>query len=91
MRPFTTSSIIKAHRGTTHQYIHRDTQDWSKQPCARKGWRPYRKQPGHIAQLIGLQSVDEGVLLAEALLKQLLVGAVDVAEALAQMTIVAAI
>lgn len=51
----------------------------------------YRKQPGHIAQLVGLQSVDEGVLLAEALLKQLLVGAVDVAEALAQMTIVAAI
>jgi len=34
--------------------------------------------------------VDEGVLLAEALLKQLLVGAVDVAEALAQMTVVAA-
>jgi len=50
----------------------------------------YRKQPGHIAQLVGLQSVDEGVLLAEALLKQLLVGAVDVAEALAQMTVVAA-
>jgi uncharacterized lipoprotein YmbA len=34
--------------------------------------------------------VDEGVLLAEALLKQLLVGAVDVAEPLAQMTVVTA-
>ena len=34
--------------------------------------------------------MDEGILLAEALLKQLLVGAVDVAEALAQMTVVAA-
>ncbi len=51
---------------------------------------PYRKQPGHIAQLVGLQSVDEGILLAEALLKQLLVGAVDVAEPLAQMTVVTA-
>ena len=50
----------------------------------------YRKQPGHIAQLVGLQSVDEGILLAEALLKQLLVGAIDVAESLAQMTVVAA-
>lgn len=54
------------------------------------GLCPYRKQPGHIAQLVGLQSVDEGILLAEALLKELLVGAVDVAEALAQMAVVAA-
>ena len=34
--------------------------------------------------------MDEAILLAEALLKQLLVGAVDVAEPLAQVTIVAA-
>lgn len=34
--------------------------------------------------------MNEAVLLAEALLKQLLVGAVDVAEPLAQVTIVAA-
>lgn len=50
----------------------------------------HREEPGNIAQLVGLQPVDEAVLLAEALLKQLLVGAVDVAEPLAQVTIVTA-
>lgn len=55
-----------------------------------RGLRVYRKQSCHIAQLVGLQAVNEAVLLAEALLKQLLVGAVDVAEPLAQVTIVAA-
>lgn len=50
----------------------------------------HRKEAGNIAELVGLQPVDEAVLLAEALLKQLLVGAVDIAEALAQVAVVTA-
>lgn len=53
--------------------------------------RAHRKEPGNIAQLVGLQAVDEAVLLAEALLKELLVDAVDVAEPLAQVAVVAAV
>ena len=48
------------------------------------------EEPGDIAQLVGLQPVDEAVLLAEALLKQLLVGAVDVAEPLTQVAVITA-
>lgn len=55
-----------------------------------QGVSAHRKEPGDIAQLVGLQPMDEAVLLAEALLKQLLVGAVDVAEPLAQVTVVTA-
>ena len=50
----------------------------------------HRKKPGNVPQLVGLQPVDQAILFAEALLKQLLVGAVDVAEPLAQMAIVTA-
>lgn len=51
---------------------------------------PHRKKPGNVPQLVGLQPVDEAILFAEALLKQLLIGAVDVAEPLTQMAIVTA-
>ena len=50
----------------------------------------HRKEAGNIAQLVGFQTVDKAVLLAEAILKQLLVHSVDVAEALAQVAIVTA-
>ena len=50
----------------------------------------HRKEAGNVAQLVGLQAVNETVLLAEALLKQGLVAPVDVAEPLAQVTIVTA-
>ena len=60
-------------------------------------WQPWlhpqhthRKQLGHVAQLVGLQAVDEGVLLAERVLKQLLVLPPQLAEALAQKAIVPA-
>lgn len=55
------------------------------------GGSAHRKQPGDVAQLVGFQPVDEAVLLAEALLKELLVGAVDVAKPLAQVAIVTAV
>ena len=52
--------------------------------------QPHRKQAGDISELVGFQPVDEAVLLAEALLKKLLVDAVDVAKPLTEVTVVAA-
>ena len=45
---------------------------------------------GHVAQLVGLQAVDEGVLLADALLKALLVGRELAREARRQQGVVPA-
>lgn len=58
--------------------------------CCASSRVTHRKQPCHIAQFVGLKPVNETILLAKTLLKQLLVSPIDVAEPLAQVTVVTA-